>query len=67
MQAFVPPREENVPSGHGMQMDLELAPTTKEYVPGGQIRQSSGDIELNMFENVPAGQKTHAVNPAAVE
>jgi hypothetical protein len=30
MQAVAPPRTEYVPRGHGMQMDLELAPTINE-------------------------------------
>lgn len=46
---------------------MVVAPKACEYVPGGHLMQSSGVIELNVLENVPAGQKLHVDDPAAVE
>ena len=50
-----------------MQTDMAVAPVTCEYVPGGHLIQSSGVIEANVFENVPAGQYVHDDDPADVE
>ncbi len=50
-----------------MQTDMAVAPVTCEYVPGGHLMQSSGVIEVKVFENVPAGQYVQDDDPAAVE
>ena len=58
--------EEYLPAGHSRHDELEVAPTSCEYVPAPQLLQA----EAPAAENFPAAQTTHVKledAPVAVE